>query len=371
MIKINHMIILLFNFYVIFLLCISLYFQQEQDNNYNVKDILNTCSNISYSEARSVHRLRINNIEVIMALGDSITAGFGIKGTAGLLNEYRGRSWSIGGDPYQITLPNFIKYYQPSVTGYSTKYHFLEICDETICEAVHYPQLDYYNSAQSGAITSKLMNQINYLRNRISDEDKNKWKMINLLIGGNDLCSVCEDDNFKPELFEIHLRDTLFELRNSFDKSLVNMILIFKVSDIYQISVQSQYCRDINSILPSECPCAFSNPTKRALMDYYTKVYQNITYQVVHEVNTASLNTNFTIVIQPMFAMADISNFTVDFLSTLDCFHPSLTAHQAMSISLWNNLFLHPMNKEAFVQYPVLKCPTNDSLIYTNYAINY
>ena len=29
-----------------------------------------------------------------MALGDSITAGFGIKGTAGILNEYRGRSWS-------------------------------------------------------------------------------------------------------------------------------------------------------------------------------------------------------------------------------------------------------------------------------------
>ena len=91
-------------------------------------------------------------------------------------------------------------------------------------------------------------------------------------------------------------------------------------------------------------------------MDYYTKIYQNITYQVVHEVNIASLNTNFTIVIQPMFAMADISNFTIDFLSTLDCFHPSLTAHQAMSISLWNNLFLHPMKKEAFVQYPVLKC---------------
>ena len=47
------------------------------------------------------------------------------------------------------------------------------------------------------------------------------------------------------ELFETHLRDTLFELKTVFDKSLVNMILIFKVSDIYQISLQSQYCRDI------------------------------------------------------------------------------------------------------------------------------
>ena len=52
---------------------------------------------MSHREPWSIHQLHINDIGVVMALGDSITAGFN-KGTAGTLNEYRGRSWSIGGD---------------------------------------------------------------------------------------------------------------------------------------------------------------------------------------------------------------------------------------------------------------------------------
>lgn len=31
-----------------------------------------------------------------MAIGDSITTGFGIHGPSGLLNEFRGESWAIG-----------------------------------------------------------------------------------------------------------------------------------------------------------------------------------------------------------------------------------------------------------------------------------
>ena len=185
----NYIIILLLSCYLIFLFSISIYFiSSSSEDIITIEDILNNCPNISkYTDPKSIHQLHINDIGIVMALGDSITAGFGIRGTAGLLNEYRGRSWSIGGDPHQITLPNLIRYYQPAITGYSTKHHFVEICDETICDSTHYPQLDYYNSAQSGAIASKLMKQIDYLRNRISDEDKEKWKMINLLIGGNDL----------------------------------------------------------------------------------------------------------------------------------------------------------------------------------------
>lgn len=33
-----------------------------------------------------------------MAIGDSITAAFGWEGIEGGLDEFRGQSWSIGGD---------------------------------------------------------------------------------------------------------------------------------------------------------------------------------------------------------------------------------------------------------------------------------
>lgn len=58
-------------------------------------------------------------VDVVMALGDSITAGFGMEGKRGGLHEYRGKSWSIGGDDNATTLPNFLRHYNPNITGYS------------------------------------------------------------------------------------------------------------------------------------------------------------------------------------------------------------------------------------------------------------
>lgn len=57
---------------------------------------------------------------MVAGVGDSITAGTGIqaKTIIGLLTEYRGLSWSIGGDENvedYVTLANIIKKYNPDV----------------------------------------------------------------------------------------------------------------------------------------------------------------------------------------------------------------------------------------------------------------
>lgn len=69
----------------------------------------------------------------------SITAGFGIMGVNTSLppllamldsyKEYRGLSYSIGGDEGALTIPNYIKHYQPNVTGYSIGQHLGEYCN--------------------------------------------------------------------------------------------------------------------------------------------------------------------------------------------------------------------------------------------------
>lgn len=43
--------------------------------------------------------------------------------------EYRGLSYSIGGDKGALTIPNYIKHYQSGVTGYSIGEHLGEFCD--------------------------------------------------------------------------------------------------------------------------------------------------------------------------------------------------------------------------------------------------
>jgi phospholipase B1 len=71
---------------------------------------------------------RSQDIKVVMAMGDSMTAGFAIMGrsTISLLDEWRGLSGFVGGDPGAITLPNFFQHYSPDVIGASVGAHFLE-----------------------------------------------------------------------------------------------------------------------------------------------------------------------------------------------------------------------------------------------------
>jgi len=70
--------------------------------------------------------LRPDDIKVVAALGDSITAGFGAKGiqdgtiiNLNNLAEDRGISFAAGGDDGAITIPNFLKHYNPNLIGAS------------------------------------------------------------------------------------------------------------------------------------------------------------------------------------------------------------------------------------------------------------
>lgn len=68
----------------------------------------------------------------------SITAGFGIMGVNlsqppllaafNSFNEYRGLSYSIGGDEGALTVPNYVKHYQPNLKGYSIDSHIALYC---------------------------------------------------------------------------------------------------------------------------------------------------------------------------------------------------------------------------------------------------
>ena len=84
----------------------------------------------------------------MLALGESITAAFGLEGIEGGLDEFRGQSWSIGGDDGATTLPNFFKYYTPNLQGASLGSHFVELCYDDICPSPHEPSLDKLNAAQ-------------------------------------------------------------------------------------------------------------------------------------------------------------------------------------------------------------------------------
>lgn len=72
----------------------------------------------------SVHQLRPGDIDIVGAIGDSLTAGNGALATNILqvLIENKGVSWSIGGQgTWQrfLTLPNILKVFNPKLYGFS------------------------------------------------------------------------------------------------------------------------------------------------------------------------------------------------------------------------------------------------------------
>ncbi|KAG8815929.1 hypothetical protein FRC18_001248, partial [Serendipita sp. 400] len=73
------------------------------------------------SPATTVHDLRPDDFSYTLAVGDSITAGAFSRGFQKnpflSLSEWRGQSYAAGMDDGAITIPNFIKHYNPSATG--------------------------------------------------------------------------------------------------------------------------------------------------------------------------------------------------------------------------------------------------------------
>lgn len=72
----------------------------------------------------SVHKVTPGDVDIVAALGDSLTAangGFAVVSLQTTL-ENRGISWSIGGmESWRtfLTLPNIIKEFNPKLYGYS------------------------------------------------------------------------------------------------------------------------------------------------------------------------------------------------------------------------------------------------------------
>lgn len=74
----------------------------------------------------SVNELRPGDIDIVGAIGDSLTAGHGAMATNILevMVENKGLSWSIGGQGTWrqfLTIPNILKEFNPNLYGYPIK----------------------------------------------------------------------------------------------------------------------------------------------------------------------------------------------------------------------------------------------------------
>nr|XP_033793551.1 phospholipase B1, membrane-associated [Geotrypetes seraphini] len=314
----------------------------------------------SESIPTSVHKLRPADIKVVAALGDSLTAGFGLRATnlGNLSTEWRGLSWSAGGDgslETETTLPNILKKFNPGLRGFSIGTG---------------KENKGFNMAVSGSKAQNMPAQagalVNLMRSSVEVQFKKDWKLITLFIGGNDLCQYCLDsETYSVENYVRHIQAALDILYNEVPRAFVNVVEIMEIHGLRQINQQTLGCTVLK---PNLCSC-FINPSdgspelneiKRVNRDFQLR-----SSALIHSGRYAS-REDFTVVVQPFFRNTIVPldnnrNPDLSFFS-VDCFHFSERGHTEMAIALWNNM-LEPVGlKQDFNDFShnrsKLKCPT-------------
>ena len=319
--------------------------------------------NLGGNPARNVHELKPSDVSVVAALGDSISTGvFAKNPTMDIclmrkMPEYRGVSWSIGGDlniSYLLTLPNILKQYNPMVKGYSTGL------------GTEWDDGMGFNMAVSGAKSSDLpiqaMRLVERLRNDPSINYSEDWKIVTLFIGGNDLCRACQQpDRYSARNFYLHLKTTV-DILSMIPRTYVN---IAQVVDVYELrNLNNEYCTLIHAIFKvlGQCLC-MSNSSSSSIHSQYAEALRKL-----EEEYQTEDRDDFSVVVQPFFEQIKLSELeNAPSYFTGDCFHFSQKAHAIIALLLWNNM-LQPEGEKtnSFDTQSGIICARENQYFYTH-----
>jgi len=317
------------------------------------------CPQLPPHNATSIYDLSPVDIKVVMNVGDSITAGIGIRGIDGLANEYRGQVFSIGCDPNATSVPNFLKQVSGRTpVGCSVGSHDLEPCfGYENCPGRFDWQVDQYNGALSGASAVNVIGpELDYLIGSILNDRrvdvKNDWKLFTILIGANDLCGACSrgwENVSDAAQWQVEVKASIERVRVSLPRTFVNLVPLFNLSNVYWLSWPSVWCMTVHRNFPFECGCMFDSSsngnTSRHLMDLMGLRYNAALYELEAEYRAQNYS-DFAVVVQPFLQDVNVAQYPLDYISDLDCFHPGLLAHQLWAVGLWNNM-LTPLGQKA------------------------
>ncbi|XP_066282973.1 phospholipase B1, membrane-associated-like [Branchiostoma lanceolatum] len=242
----------------------------------------------------SVHQLRPEDVDVVGAIGDSLTAGNGAlaKTPLGLLTEYRGRSWSIGGDKdvsSVVTLPNILREFNPNIKGFSTQIGKADSSDA------------HLNRAVPGAFSADMAKQAKDLVQRMKDSKEinfeEDWKVVTMLIGFKDLCDFCNDKKlFSAENYRDNIQKALDILHKELPRTFVNVVTVMDMVPLFSELNKGTICQMLHRYF-CKCVTSANNDVQTEIQDINHK-YQEVTNELV---NSGRYDTrdDFTVVVQP------------------------------------------------------------------------
>ncbi|RCN44703.1 hypothetical protein ANCCAN_09278 [Ancylostoma caninum] len=295
------------------------------------------------STPADVHHLAPWHVSVIGAIGDSLTAGraAGAEYLTDLVLDYRGLSFAMGAEKNltrQASLfsANQLRIYLDIFS------HFSPLLKGKSSGTATSGNISVagFNLAVSGAISEDLLGQAYALVKRIKSHPgidfDNNWKFVNVFIGSNDLCRICENTTrFNVEQFTNNVRESLVYLRENLPRAYVNLIPPFHVEVLLETQADNPFCVELQRIF---CPCLF-----KLTKEEYAVIKRSFDLSL-SEFLSAEYQTK-------IFAVGISSGFNVDKLASLgnvlnlafvalDCFHFSQIAHDVVAKIIWRDLFL-------------------------------
>lgn len=291
------------------------------------------------------------DVEVIAAIGDSLTTGDQARSTNWLnLRQYPGLAWSIGGDLDASSVPRLFEQSCGRMPeGPSTGNGNGAVLN--------------FNYAISGAVVQDIPRQastmITGLKAELGGRYDTAWKLISLLIGGNNLCLVCEENRREANnevVYGNNLRESMTQLA-SIPNAIISIVLNLDYTQLAPLVTQFG-CR---LIMPSVCGClGVDDEARLAISREYIKKYNVVIVNLVEEFNRGLASTNTRFVAQP-FAV-DTTLASKELISAADCFHPSAMGQGLLGRGLWLNLFEKVGEKRTEVFFDDLVCPDENSV---------
>ncbi|XP_055596724.1 phospholipase B1, membrane-associated-like [Uranotaenia lowii] len=312
----------------------------------------------------SVHQLRPGDIDIISAVGDSLTSATAANSVAlwELLIENRGLAWCIGGQGTwrtHLTLPNILKEFNPDLFGYS------------LFDSYNVHHSAQFNVAENIATTTDMPYNAAKLVERMKLDPRvrweKQWKLLTFMIGGNDFCSdVCYQTNATEWINreqEKALIKTLRYLRHNMPRTIVNLVPSPLISLSFSMG-KVQLPVSCHLLQPIECSCLFG-PTYsnrrnlfRSLERNFVKIMERISYMPEFH------SDDFTVVYQPFFRDASVfyrRDGKPDMsIMSIDCVHLSQKGHAVSANGLWNNM-LEPTGSKTLglgELFKEFRCPT-------------
>uniref|UniRef100_A0A914UZU2 Uncharacterized protein n=1 Tax=Plectus sambesii TaxID=2011161 RepID=A0A914UZU2_9BILA len=304
--------------------------------NYNCPGLMGKSKTVP----TNVNSVRPADINVVAALGDSLTAanGAGAQDPIEVILQYRGLAFQIGGDKgleNHVTIPNVLKKYNPQVFGASTGIGTVNVWDVAKLDAG-------VPGAVSGDLYDQAVDLVAKMQTHQEIDVNNDWKLIGIFIGGNDMCAYCKDGAtpaaHSAANFAANIGRAVAYLQQKLPRTIISITGMFQMQMLRQVDSNQMFCQALHLF---ECGCESDDAFTNQQMQAASQAYQAAQMQLQN--NGTFESDTFTLVIQPFLRdvtqppLTSDGKVDLDFFAP-DCFHFSQLGHAVAAKGLWNNI---------------------------------